>query len=252
MGCFPASVFGVHTVYTIRNKADNKCYVGLTGRSLSCRFSQHVRDSRLSHRRRQMPILQAIHERPDNFSIHPEVICSSREEANNREKLYIIALRATNPMLGYNVHPGGSGLVPTSRSCEKMRHSALARVARAKPGERFYRTTRCPKGHFYRGKNLIIAKRGDGREIKRCRRCVRVREELRGANRKRQRHLTAPGTGSWQKAKTHCPKGHEYTLQNTWLQGGRFRRCKTCRAKENKDWKARKRTASNIINKGVN
>ncbi len=34
--------------------------------------------------------------------------------------------------------------------------------------------------------------------------------------------------GAMQRAKTHCPQGHEYTPENTYLQSGRRRRCRTC------------------------
>lgn len=37
--------------------------------------------------------------------------------------------------------------------------------------------------------------------------------------------------------KTHCPKGHEYTPENTYIQGT-SRSCKICRATSNKEWYA--------------
>jgi Recombination endonuclease VII len=42
-----------------------------------------------------------------------------------------------------------------------------------------------------------------------------------------------PGIGQWEKAKTHCPKGHPYTKENTYLdktskKGKICRRCKIC------------------------
>lgn len=42
-------------------------------------------------------------------------------------------------------------------------------------------------------------------------------------------------------AKTHCPKGHEYTEANTQFENGR-RRCATCRRAENRDRSARRRS----------
>jgi hypothetical protein len=44
-------------------------------------------------------------------------------------------------------------------------------------------------------------------------------------------HLrTRPGMGGYQRAKTHCPKGHEYTPENTIYKGGenKYRTCRTC------------------------
>jgi len=175
-----------------------------------------------------MPILQAIHEHgAANFAIHPEAEFSLREEASNAEKLYIIALRATEPGIGYNVHPGGFAPVPSEYSRGKMSRAALNRAARAKPGERFYRTTRCPKGHLYRGKNLIIKKRGDGREIKHCRICEQARDRERLKIRRPNAHHGI-GRGGINKAKTHCKRGHEFTAQNARItpQGGR--QCRAC------------------------
>lgn len=35
--------------------------------------------------------------------------------------------------------------------------------------------------------------------------------------------------GEWQRRKTHCPQGHEYTPENTILRrGGKHRMCRTC------------------------
>jgi hypothetical protein len=33
--------------------------------------------------------------------------------------------------------------------------------------------------------------------------------------------------GNYNKLKTHCPKGHEYTSENTYMDGN-WRKCKTC------------------------
>ena len=37
--------------------------------------------------------------------------------------------------------------------------------------------------------------------------------------------------GKYCKDKTHCPKGHEYNFENTWIgvsKRGNYRRCKIC------------------------
>jgi hypothetical protein len=55
------------------------------------------------------------------------------------------------------------------------------------------------------------------------RRSERAREVLN--------HLAIrPGIGGYQRAKTHCPQDHEYTVENTIYKGGkkRYRRCRTC------------------------
>lgn len=52
-------------------------------------------------------------------------------------------------------------------------------------------------------------------------------------------------SGQYQKDKTHCPKGHEYTPQNTYigkLRSGKYtsRHCRICK----NDWRKRKRENS--------
>jgi hypothetical protein len=47
-----------------------------------------------------------------------------------------------------------------------------------------------------------------------------------------------------QARRTHCPRGHEYTVENTYVQayrGRRLRSCKECRRAVNRAWAARQR-----------
>lgn len=36
------------------------------------------------------------------------------------------------------------------------------------------------------------------------------------------------GRGNGNSVKTHCLRGHEFTAENTWLDGHGYRRCRTC------------------------
>src|SRR5512139_4245859 len=38
-------------------------------------------------------------------------------------------------------------------------------------------------------------------------------------------------SSAWEvnRSKTHCPRGHEYSAENTYIQAGNGRQCKTCR-----------------------
>src|SRR6266850_5990121 len=46
--------------------------------------------------------------------------------------------------------------------------------------------------------------------------------------------------------KTHCPKGHEFTPENTYLRSDRFRarRCRICSLERGREYKQRKRAAA--------
>jgi hypothetical protein len=49
--------------------------------------------------------------------------------------------------------------------------------------------------------------------------------------------------GAWNAVKTHCPQGHEYTPENTYVNSGR-RHCITCKRRHSARSKARKRAAA--------
>ena len=49
-----------------------------------------------------------------------------------------------------------------------------------------------------------------------------------------------PRIAQQQRAKTHCPKGHEYTVSNTFLYNG-SRNCIECKRHRLNDWRRRKR-----------
>lgn len=53
-------------------------------------------------------------------------------------------------------------------------------------------------------------------------------------------HLNAEAWYERQRAKTHCPHGHEYTDENTMVKRGK-RHCRTCERRRNRDWYARQK-----------
>lgn len=81
------------------------------------------------------------------------------------------------------------------------------------------RKTHCPKGHPYDEANTrVVASSGH----RKCRECTRAAKRAYYQRTKGDR-LAPPG------ARTHCPRGHEYTPENTYIQpstGSRI--CRTC------------------------
>jgi len=78
--------------------------------------------------------------------------------------------------------------------------------------------TKCPEGHPYDDLNSYVDKNG----YVHCRRCRLERMRIRRA--------ASPGLGQggFNKAKTHCPKGHGYTQENTYINPQGRRTCREC------------------------
>lgn len=58
--------------------------------------------------------------------------------------------------------------------------------------------------------------------------------------------LRAPwGAVQYQASKTHCPQGHEYTPENTYIRKSKYsRECRTCRVEASRLYRERKRRAA--------
>ena len=56
-----------------------------------------------------------------------------------------------------------------------------------------------------------------------------------------RRSRSAPWLTAYQRAKTHCVQGHEYTTENTYIKPNGNRSCKACKRAATNAWKARKR-----------
>lgn len=104
-----------------------------------------------------------------------------------------------------------------------------------KTGVRNRAKTYCPKGHEYNEENTGRDKRG-GRE---CRTCRRLQAEAR----RRRNGVLACGKGGIQKARTHCPAGHEYNEENTLRTKNGGRNCRACHRLREYARKARMRVS---------
>ena len=96
-----------------------------------------------------------------------------------------------------------------------LRSDAGAHLAQANLAK-----THCPKGHPYSGENLARSSKG----YRLCRECGRIACRERYAKKPK----VGAGKGSFQRAKTHCPQGHEYSIENTRFRARGSRDCKAC------------------------
>ena len=105
------------------------------------------------------------------------------------------------------------------------------------PAARNVLATECWKGHPFDFENTYWYPNGD----RGCKTCQRERtQEWRGKN----DPPSGLGKGGHQRAKTHCPAGHEYTPENTYNQPGGGRQCRLCVRIRNREAQRRKRAAA--------
>lgn len=125
------------------------------------------------------------------------------------------------------------------RACKNRRGMEANRVRRALAkenpgpgrGSQWSSKTHCPQGHPYEGHNLIL--RYDGART--CRECKNA--EVR----RRKRKADPAPPGSYNRLKTHCKQGHEYTPENTYVYGNGSRGCKVCRTEAARRYRGKKK-----------
>lgn len=94
-------------VYLIHNRINGKYYVGWTSKSFEERWKGHCESVRYGspqyfHRAIRLYGKEA-------FIYEALAVVTTRQEAKNLEKLWIVTLEANNPLLGYNMTVGGDG-----------------------------------------------------------------------------------------------------------------------------------------------
>lgn len=121
-------------IYLITNKIDDKKYVGQTTRNINIRFAEHCRADSLIGRAIQKYGLP-------NFSIEIVAECTSQDELDEKERLYIEKFNCKHPN-GYNTAGGGQhSLNPQNNKDSKIsRRQFLLKVIGAKIA--YYRTLR--------------------------------------------------------------------------------------------------------------
>ena len=96
-------------IYVIRNKVNDKVYIGQTSKTIERRWYQHVHSANLY---RKMYICRAIRKYgAESFQIVQLDEAYTQKTANAMEKFYIKVYQSYKSDLGYNCTLGGEGIV---------------------------------------------------------------------------------------------------------------------------------------------
>lgn len=90
----------------------------------------------------------------------------------------------------------------------------------------YSKRTRCQYGHLLDG---MTGGRGGSSKYRYCKTCARLKSALR---------YKPIGP------KTHCKRGHEFTLENTYIDNRGRRQCKACKAQRQREARAELRRAA--------
>lgn len=94
-------------IYAIHNKLNGKYYIGQTVRGAQVRFKEHLTNAK---HHQDMRIGRAILKYgASTFELQTLAQCSSQEELNKLETLWILLTNSIDPTVGYNISAGGDG-----------------------------------------------------------------------------------------------------------------------------------------------
>lgn len=134
-------VFGV--IYVITNLVNGKMYVGQTVMSVLARFRRHLNGA-FSPNGKDFHFLRAIRlYGKENFQISILCSCSSQEELNLMEDLYILSRDTMNPEKGYNSRRGGAN--------GKFSEESKKRCSASKLGRKHSEESRINRSKLFRG-----------------------------------------------------------------------------------------------------
>lgn len=119
-------------IYCIKNRLNNKEYIGLTKRSLDTRWKQHIYESNKSDSWEwNTPLGNAIKKYgKDNFEIFVLEYCNSIEELKTREIVLIEKHKSLVEFGGYNLSKGGDGRLGVKLSEETKKKIGLGQIGK--------------------------------------------------------------------------------------------------------------------------
>ncbi len=117
----------MYLIYKITNKANSKCYVGYTSKTVEERLRQHFKTSR---NKVHYLVHDAILKHGEsNFYIEALSTDLSFEKAMKQEKYWIWYFKSNDDTFGYNLTSGGDGVLgPTPETRRKMSEAGKRKV----------------------------------------------------------------------------------------------------------------------------
>ena len=125
-------------IYLLKNKINNKKYIGMTTRQINIRLSEHKYDATHDYRNKQhRHLYKAINKYGfENFecTILESVYCENKEDLIEQlrelEKEYIKTFNTRDKNIGYNLTDGGEGTIGYKISEEQREKMSKARKGR--------------------------------------------------------------------------------------------------------------------------
>ena len=110
-------------IYMIKNKLNNKIYIGQTTRNLNKRYYEYKSAYNKQTFYNQYLLNSYNKYGFDNFEFSIIDTASTMDELNAKEKNYILKYKSYDRNIGYNIELGGNNAIPSEETLNKMSYS---------------------------------------------------------------------------------------------------------------------------------
>jgi group I intron endonuclease len=210
----------MNTIYQIRNRINNKVYIGKTMQTVDGRWKQHI----LGHG--NAPYLYSAIQKhgPEKFDVwvlYPDAV--TEEELNQRETLYIQMYKSNSPRYGYNLTAGGRGLCnPSPETRHKLSETMKGKkkskehrrkLSEANKGKRASKETRLKMSKSQKGNKNSLGYKHTEEGLRKIREAQKGRKFSKETRRKiseasKRENLSA----ETRRKRSEAAKGNKYAL----------------------------------------
>lgn len=224
------------TIYCHTHTDSGRRYIGLTKNTMLHRWNQHCAQAKSSKGGRwHFP--NAIRQYgKEAFSHEVLEVCSSLEEANLAEAKWVDHFNSRDPQFGFNLAPGGDHTPHPKKNPwddpefrEKMMVTVIPKLIAAGTSSetrlKSLITSRTPEARKK-------ASEATSRQFADLTTRIKMSETIKALHTIPE--ISKKFNSGFKKytderaSKTHCKRGHEYTLENTGFNANGSRRCRRC------------------------